>query len=113
MKIISFLTQQQGRDQYQYQGWIRWGDSPALISENANLNPHNIYLSMVDPEGHPNTHLGYPGTIDPSWVSKFHPFETEGRLWIFSIGFLTSLFQSRLFLLSKWLKQLLKQALIF
>jgi hypothetical protein len=35
-------------------------------------DPKNIYLLMVDLEEHPNADINKPGTIDPSWVSKFH-----------------------------------------
>jgi hypothetical protein len=48
--------------------------SCTYLWEKANLkdDPNNIYLLMVDLEEHPNIDLKNPGTIDPSWVSKFH-----------------------------------------
>jgi hypothetical protein len=35
-------------------------------------DPKNIYLLMVDLEQHPDADVSNPGSIDPSWVSKFH-----------------------------------------
>lgn len=35
-------------------------------------DPNNIYLLMVDLEKYPGADVNKPGTIDPSWVSKFH-----------------------------------------
>lgn len=35
-------------------------------------DPNNIYLLTVDLEQHPGADINTPGTIDPSWVSKFH-----------------------------------------
>lgn len=35
-------------------------------------DPNNTYLLMVDLEKHPQADVNTPGTIDPSWVSKFH-----------------------------------------
>jgi hypothetical protein len=35
-------------------------------------DPNHLYLLMVDMEQHPDIDLSKPGTIDPSWVSKFH-----------------------------------------
>jgi len=35
-------------------------------------DPNHIYLLMVDMEQHPDIDLSKPGSIDPSWVSKFH-----------------------------------------
>ena len=48
--------------------------SCTYLWEKANLkdDPNNTYLLMVDLEEHPNIDLKNPGTIDPSWVSKFH-----------------------------------------
>ena len=48
--------------------------SCTYLWEKANLkdDPNNTYLLIVDLEEHPNIDLKNPGTIDPSWVSKFH-----------------------------------------
>jgi hypothetical protein len=35
-------------------------------------DPDHVYLLMVDMEQHPDIDLNKPGSIDPSWVSKFH-----------------------------------------
>ncbi|HLG41236.1 MAG TPA: hypothetical protein VI461_16265 [Chitinophagaceae bacterium] len=35
-------------------------------------DPKNIYLLTVDLEQHPDADINTPGTIDPSWISKFH-----------------------------------------
>ncbi|MBL7743770.1 MAG: hypothetical protein JNN00_09890 [Chitinophagaceae bacterium] len=35
-------------------------------------DPGNIYLLTVDLEQHPGADINTPGSIDPSWVSKFH-----------------------------------------
>jgi hypothetical protein len=35
-------------------------------------DPNHIYLLMVDMEAHPGADINTPGSIDPSWVSKFH-----------------------------------------
>lgn len=35
-------------------------------------DPHHIYLLTVDLEKYPGADINTPGTIDPSWVSKFH-----------------------------------------
>jgi hypothetical protein len=35
-------------------------------------DPKNIYLLMVDLEEHPQADVTKPGSIQPSWVSKFH-----------------------------------------
>ncbi len=35
-------------------------------------DPANTYLLMVDLKQHPAADINKPGTIDPSWVSKFH-----------------------------------------
>lgn len=35
-------------------------------------DPNNIYLLMVDLKAHPDADINKSGSIDPSWVSKFH-----------------------------------------
>ena len=35
-------------------------------------DPNNIYLLMVDLKQHPDADVKKAGSIDPSWVSKFH-----------------------------------------
>jgi hypothetical protein len=35
-------------------------------------DPKNTYLLVVDMEQHPNADINVPGSIDKSWVSKFH-----------------------------------------
>lgn len=35
-------------------------------------DPRNTYLLVVDLEQHPNADVSKPGSIDASWVSKFH-----------------------------------------
>lgn len=35
-------------------------------------DPNHIYLLMVDLEEHPGANVNVQGSIDPSWVSKFH-----------------------------------------
>ena len=35
-------------------------------------DPKNTYLLVVDLEKHPGSDVNTPGSIDPSWVSKFH-----------------------------------------
>ena len=35
-------------------------------------DPKNIYLLVVDLDAHPDADINTPGSIDPSWISKFH-----------------------------------------
>lgn len=48
--------------------------SNTYLWERTNFadDPGNTYLLMVDVDAHPGADINQPGTIDPSWVSKFH-----------------------------------------